>query len=66
MRSALTDISTSNPIHSCCLGLGPWEPVSRDGKLFGRGGADDGYAVFSSLTAIAASQGQAIPLAAVC
>src|SRR5688572_23921365 len=29
-------------------GLGPWEPVIKDGKLYGRGGADDGYAVFSS------------------
>jgi acetylornithine deacetylase/succinyl-diaminopimelate desuccinylase-like protein len=44
-------------------GLGPWEPVIRDGKLFGRGGADDGYAVFSSLTAIAALKAQSIPLA---
>jgi acetylornithine deacetylase/succinyl-diaminopimelate desuccinylase-like protein len=44
-------------------GLGPWEPVIRDGKLFGRGGADDGYAVFSSLTAIAALKAQNIPLA---
>jgi acetylornithine deacetylase/succinyl-diaminopimelate desuccinylase-like protein len=43
-------------------GLGPWEPVIRDGKLFGRGGADDGYAVFSSLTAIAALKAQAVPL----
>src|SRR5580658_6178121 len=44
-------------------GLGPWEPVIRDGKLFGRGGADDGYAVFSSLTAIAGLKAQNIPLA---
>jgi acetylornithine deacetylase/succinyl-diaminopimelate desuccinylase-like protein len=44
-------------------GLGPWEPVMRDGRLYGRGGADDGYAVFSSLTAIAALKAQKIPLA---
>jgi acetylornithine deacetylase/succinyl-diaminopimelate desuccinylase-like protein len=44
-------------------GLGPWEPVLRDGKLYGRGGADDGYAVFSSLTAIAALKAQQVPLA---
>src|SRR5882762_5483987 len=44
-------------------GLGPWEPVLRDGKLYGRGGADDGYAVFSSLTAIAALKAQKVPLA---
>ena len=43
-------------------GVGPWEPVIRDGKLYGRGGADDGYAVFSSLTAIAALKAQKIPL----
>lgn len=43
-------------------GLGPWEPVMRDGKLYGRGGADDGYAVFSSLTAIAALKAQKVPL----
>src|ERR1700734_1746244 len=42
-------------------GLGPWEPVIREGKLYGRGGADDGYAVFSSLTAIAVLEAQKIP-----
>ena len=42
-------------------GLSPWEPVLRDGKLYGRGGADDGYAVFSSLTAIRLLQEQNIP-----
>jgi acetylornithine deacetylase/succinyl-diaminopimelate desuccinylase-like protein len=35
-------------------GLGPWTPVLRGDRLYGRGGADDGYAAFASLTAIAA------------
>ncbi|NND44556.1 MAG: M20/M25/M40 family metallo-hydrolase [Xanthomonadales bacterium] len=42
-------------------GLGPWIPVIKDEKLYGRGGADDGYAAFSSLTAIMALQRQGIP-----
>jgi acetylornithine deacetylase/succinyl-diaminopimelate desuccinylase-like protein len=42
-------------------GLGPWEPVLKDGKLFGRGGADDGYAAFASLAAIEALQRDKIP-----
>jgi acetylornithine deacetylase/succinyl-diaminopimelate desuccinylase-like protein len=39
-------------------GLGPWTPVLRDGKLYGRGGADDGYAIFSIVAAIRAVQEQ--------
>lgn len=42
-------------------GLEPWKPVLRDGKLYGRGGADDGYAVFGSLTAVMALQQQGLP-----
>jgi acetylornithine deacetylase/succinyl-diaminopimelate desuccinylase-like protein len=42
-------------------GLGPWTPVMRDGRLYGRGGADDGYAVFASLTSIRALQLAGVP-----
>jgi acetylornithine deacetylase/succinyl-diaminopimelate desuccinylase-like protein len=42
-------------------GLGPWTPVLKDGKLFGRGGADDGYAIFSALGAILALRAQDLP-----
>lgn len=41
--------------------LGPWLPVLRDDKLYGRGGADDGYAIFGSLTAVLALQAQGAP-----
>lgn len=41
--------------------LGPWKPVLRDDKLFGRGGADDGYAMYGSLAAIQALQAQGAP-----
>ncbi|WP_425477820.1 M20 family metallopeptidase [Luteimonas arsenica] len=41
--------------------LGPWKPVLRDGKLYGRGGADDGYAIYGSLAAIMALQEQKLP-----
>ena len=36
--------------------LSPWVPKIKDGKLYGRGGADDGYALYGSLTAIMALQ----------
>lgn len=42
-------------------GLDPWTPVLRDGRLYGRGGADDGYAVFGSLLALRALAEQKIP-----
>jgi acetylornithine deacetylase/succinyl-diaminopimelate desuccinylase-like protein len=42
-------------------GLGPWTPKYEDGKLYGRGGADDGYAVYAALTAIMALDKQGIP-----
>jgi acetylornithine deacetylase/succinyl-diaminopimelate desuccinylase-like protein len=42
-------------------GLGPWTPVIEEGKLYGRGGADDGYAVYASLTALASLQAQGVP-----
>ena len=41
--------------------LGPWKPVLRGDKLYGRGGADDGYAIFGSLAAIQALQEQGAP-----
>jgi len=42
-------------------GLGPWIPVIRGDKLYGRGGADDGYAAYGSLTAIMAVQRAQLP-----
>jgi len=41
-------------------GLGPWEPKLEGDKLYGRGGADDGYAVFASLAAVMALQDQGV------
>lgn len=41
--------------------LGPWQPVLKGDKLYGRGAADDGYAIFTALTAINALQQQQIP-----
>ncbi len=40
--------------------LGPWQPVIKNDKLYGRGAADDGYALFSALSAIKIMQKQGI------
>jgi acetylornithine deacetylase/succinyl-diaminopimelate desuccinylase-like protein len=41
--------------------LGPWTPKYENGKLYGRGGADDGYAVYASIAAIQALKSQKVP-----
>ena len=41
-------------------GLGPWTPLYEGGKLYGRGSADDGYAVFAAFSAIMALDKQGI------
>jgi acetylornithine deacetylase/succinyl-diaminopimelate desuccinylase-like protein len=42
-------------------GLGPWTPVMDGDRLYGRGGADDGYAIFAALTAVQAAQEAGFP-----
>jgi acetylornithine deacetylase/succinyl-diaminopimelate desuccinylase-like protein len=41
--------------------LGPWTPKYENGKLYGRGGADDGYAVYASIAAVQALKAQKVP-----
>ena len=41
--------------------LGPWKPVLEGDRLYGRGGADDGYAAFASVTALQALREQGVP-----
>ena len=41
-------------------GLGPWTPVLKNDKLYGRGGADDGYALFASISSIRALKDQGL------
>lgn len=41
--------------------LGPWSPKYQDGKLYGRGGADDGYAAYASIAAVQELKRQGVP-----
>ncbi len=41
--------------------LGPWTPKYEEGKLYGRGGADDGYAAYASIAAVQALKNQNTP-----
>lgn len=41
--------------------LGPWKPVREGDLLYGRGGADDGYALFASVAAVLALKDQGLP-----
>jgi acetylornithine deacetylase/succinyl-diaminopimelate desuccinylase-like protein len=41
-------------------GFGPWTPRYENGLLYGRGGADDGYAIYAAITAIKALDLQGI------
>jgi len=42
-------------------GLSPWQPVREGDKLYGRGGADDGYSSFASLSALQILAEQKLP-----
>ncbi|MBM3648972.1 MAG: M20/M25/M40 family metallo-hydrolase [Alphaproteobacteria bacterium] len=43
--------------------LGPWKPVRKGDKLYGRGGADDGYAIYACFAALLALREQTVPRA---
>ncbi|KPA81176.1 putative peptidase M20/M25/M40 [Leptomonas pyrrhocoris] len=49
------------PLRPWAEGLDPHKAVLREGKLYGRGGADDGYAIFSAITSVSALQRHGIP-----
>ncbi len=49
------------PLQDWDKDLGPWKPVLKDDKLYGRGAADDGYALFAALTALRLVQEQKQP-----
>ena len=43
--------------------LGPWKPVLRGDRLYARGGADDGYAIYACFAALLAMKEQKVPRA---
>jgi acetylornithine deacetylase/succinyl-diaminopimelate desuccinylase-like protein len=47
-------------MHGWAPGLAAWTPVLKDQRLYGRGSADDGYALFAALAAIEALQRQGL------
>jgi len=49
------------PMEGWDEGKGPTIPVYENGKLYGRGGGDDGYSTYSSMLAIKAVQLQGLP-----
>jgi acetylornithine deacetylase/succinyl-diaminopimelate desuccinylase-like protein len=54
------------PLRPWAEGLDPYTPVIRDNKLYGRAGADDGYALYASVLSVLALQEQGIPHSRVC
>ena len=54
------------PMEPWLEGLGPYSPVIKDDKLYGRGGADDGYAIFGAVLAVRALQKAGIPHGHIC
>jgi acetylornithine deacetylase/succinyl-diaminopimelate desuccinylase-like protein len=49
------------PLGDWSEGLDPYVPVVRDNRLYARGVSDDGYAIFSALSAIEAMEAHDIP-----
>ena len=46
-------------------GFGPYDPIIEGDGLYGRGGADDGYAIFALITAVKVLREQGVPHARV-